>query len=225
MSLLHALLAIVLRDAKLGWVGGGGAALPAAFFAGASALAPFALGPDPQLLTKIGPGFLWLALALSALVSLERLFQGDLEDGTLDQLALSGIPLTLVVAAKVLGQWLAAGAPLVIISPILALLLQIPPHAIPALMLNLALGGLGLFFIGSIPAALAAGVRRGGLLAALLALPLYAPPVIFGAAAASAAASLGDFGGQPFLLLCAFTLAALATAPPAAAAGLRLHLS
>lgn len=225
MSFARALIAISMRDARLGWSGGGGAILPTAFFAGAAALAPFSIGPDPSVLAKIGPGFLWLALALAALVSLERLFQADLEDGTLDQLALSGVPLTFVVAAKVFGQWLAAGAPLVAITPVLALLLQVSPLAIPALMLNVAIGGLGLFFIGSIPAALSAGVQRGGLLAALLALPLYAPPVIFGAAAASAAAIGGGLGGQPFLLLCAFTLAALATAPLAATASLRLHLS
>lgn len=222
--MIRALAAITMREARLGWSGGGGALLPASFFAGAVMVAPFALGPDPGMLETIGPGYLWLALALSMLVSLERLFQADLEDGTLDQLAISGLPLSLVALSKTVGQWLAVAGPLLAVTPVAALMVRVEPGIIPALAAQLTIGSVALVLIGSIGAALGVGVRRGGLLVALIALPLYAPPVIFGAAAADLLAQGEGLMTQPFLLLAAITLGAAALAPMAAAASLRLHL-
>jgi heme exporter protein B len=224
MSALSACIAIVRREITLGWGAGGGALLSASFFAGAVMVAPFALGPAPDTLGRIGPGYLWLALALATLVSLERLFQSDLEDGTLDQLVLSPVPLTLVVLSKTIGQWIATALPLLLISPIAALMVRVAPNHIAPLCVQLAVGSLALFLIGAIGAALGASVRRGGLLVALLALPLYAPTVIFGAGAASLVANNGDILSQPFLFLCALVLGALALAPFATAAALRLHV-
>jgi heme exporter protein B len=224
MSILKACVAIARREIRLGWGSGGGALLSASFFAGAVMVAPFALGPAPDTLGRIGPGYLWLALALATLVSLERLFQSDLEDGTLDQLVLSPVPLTLVVLSKTIGQWVATASPLLAISPLAALMVRVSPNVIAPLCLQLAIGSLALFLIGSIGAALGASVRRGGLLVALLALPLYAPTVIFGAGSASLLANSGDVLSQPFLFLCALVLSALALAPFTAAAALRLHV-
>ncbi len=224
MSVAKALIAIAGREIALGWGSGGGALLSASFFAGAVMVAPFALGPAPDTLGRIGPGYLWLALSLATLVSLERLFQSDLEDGTLDQLVLAPVPLSLVVLAKVIGQWVATALPLLIICPVAALMVRVEPSHIGALCVQLSVGSLGLFLIGSIGAALGASVRRGGLLVALLALPLYAPTVIFGAGAASLVANGGPMLSQPFLFLCALVLAGLALAPVAASAALRLHV-
>jgi heme exporter protein B len=221
---MSAFLAIMAREVRLGWGHGGGALLSASFFAGAVMVAPFALGPSPDTLGRIGPGYLWLALALATLVSLERLFQSDLEDGTLDQLVLSPLPLTWVALGKTLGQWVATALPLLAISPIAALMVRVSPEHIGALTMQLGVGSLGLFLIGAIGAALGASVRRGGLLVALLALPLYAPTVIFGASSASFLSAGGALFSQPFLFLCALVLTALALAPFATAAALRLHL-
>jgi heme exporter protein B len=224
MSVLGACITIARREIALGWGAGGGSLLSASFFAGAVMVAPFALGPAPDILGKIGPGYLWLALSLATLVSLERLFQSDLEDGTLDQFVLSPVPLTLVVLSKTLGQWVATALPVLAISPIAALMVRVAPELIAPVCLQLAVGSLALFLIGSIGAALGASVRRGGLLVALLALPLYAPTVIFGAGAAGLLANGGAFLSQPFLFLCALVLVALALAPFATAAALRLHV-
>lgn len=224
MSLLRACSAIISREVRLGWGSGGGALLSASFFAGSIMVAPFALGPAPDTLGKIGPGYLWLALTLATLVSLERLFQADLEDGTLDQMLLSPLPASVQTLCKILGQWLAVSLPLLVVSPIAALLVRVKPELILPLCLQLGVGSLGLFLIGAIGAALGASVRRGGLLVALVVLPLYAPSVIFGASAAAELASGGPFWSQAFLFLCALVLAALAFAPLAAAASVRLHV-
>jgi heme exporter protein B len=218
------LAALAGRELRLGWGSGGGAFLPAAFFAGAVCVAPFAVGPDPARLGAIGPGYLWLALALATLVSLERLFQADLEDGTADQLVLSGLPLALVVAAKTAGQWLAVAGPLLLVVPVAAILVRVEPQHTLLLAAQLAVGSLALFQIGSIGAALGAGIKRGGLLVALVALPLYVPVLIFGAASAEALVRDGTVLSQPFLFVCALALASLALAPIAAAAALRLHI-
>lgn len=224
MGLTSGVLAIAGREVRLGWGAAGGAFLPAAFFAGAVCIAPFAVGPDPARLGAIGPGYLWLALALATLVSLERLFQADLEDGTADQLVLSGLPLPLVAAAKTAGQWLAVAGPLLLVAPVVAILVRVPPDKVLLLAVQLAVGSLALFQIGAIGAALGAGVRRGGLLVALVALPLYVPVLIFGAASAEALMRDGTVLSQPFLFVCALALAATALAPVAAAAALRLHV-
>lgn len=215
---------ILLREIRLNWGGSGGGFLPASFFFGAVMIAPFAVGSDPQQLKAIGPGYLWLALALATLVSLERLFQADLEDGTLDQLVLGKVPLSLIVLAKALGQWIAVALPIIAIVPLAAVMLRVEPFFIGGLMVQLLAGSLGLFMVGTIGAALGASVRRGGLLVALIALPLYAPILIFGAGSANALVRGGELLSQPFLLLLALTLGALALVPLAASAALRLHV-
>lgn len=201
------------------WAGGAGALLPVGFFAGAAMLVPFGIGHDTALLAAIGPGILWVALALSSLVTMERLFQADLEDGALDLWIQSEAPLAAIAAAKTLAHWLAAGLPLALITPLLGLMLQVPPEDLLPAAGAYAIGGLAFFLWGGVGAALTATVRRGGLLIALIALPLYVPTAIFGALTLQPAASPLP---PEALYLAATTLFALAVAPFAMAAALRL---
>ncbi len=218
-----ATLGLFFRELKIAWAGGGGAALPIGFFAGAATLTPLALGPAPDLLQAAGPGVLFIALALASLLPMERLFQADLEDGTLDVMAASGISLAGAALAKTAAHWLTSGLPLALISPVLWLMLQGRAEATGVVIIACLLGGLAFFFIGSIGAALTAGVRRGGLLIALTALPLYAPATIFGASALYAAAEGRDFA-QALSFCAACALASAALGPFAAGAALRAAL-
>ncbi len=211
--------AAFVQALKEGWAGGSGALLPVSFFAGAALLVPLTLGPDPQLLSRVGPGVLWAALALASLVTMERLFQSDLEDGALDLWLTSEAPVTAFAAAKALAHWLISGLPLALATPLLGLALGVEiDRVLPAAGLY-ALGGLAFFFWGGFGAALAAGVRRGGLLIALIALPFYVPTAIFGALAIASPAGLE---AAEALYVAASTLFALAVAPAATAAALRL---
>lgn len=221
MSLMRTLAAVFRRDLALAWGAGGGAAAPAGFFAGATVLIPLAIGADPQDLARLGPPLLWVTAALSALLVLERLFQADLEDGSLDQLLLAEAPLTLIVLAKGVALWLAVGAPLALLGAPLALSMQAPPAVAPLLAAQLGVGVAGFIGFGLIGAALAAGVRRGGVLIAVLVLPFFAPVIIFGAAAAEAAASGAQ--SNAFQLLCGVALLGVVAAPFGAAAALRLQ--
>jgi heme exporter protein B len=201
------------------WAGGAGALLPLGFFAGAAVLVPLGVGTDPDTLRAIGPGILWVSLALSSLVTLERIFQSDIEDGALDLWLQSDAPASAIAAAKTFAHWITAGLPLALLSPVLALMFQ--AEAGTGLLygaLIYGLGGLAFFFWGGVGAALSATVRRGGLLIALIALPLYVPTAIFGSLALSEATALTN---AP-LLLAATSLFALAAAPFAMAAALRL---
>jgi len=218
------LAAVFRRDLALAWAAGGGVAAPLGFFVGATALVPLTVGPDPETLAQIGPPLLWLTAALSALMVLERLFQADLEDGSLDQLLLSPAPLELIVAAKGAALWVAIGAPLALAAMPMALAMQTPPHAVAAVAIGLLIGLAAFIGAGLLGAALAAGVRRGGVLIAILVLPFFAPPVIFGAGAAALAAREGLFTA-PFWYLCATALIAVALGPIGAAAALRQQLS
>ena len=201
------------------WAGGAGALLPLGFFAGAAVLVPLGIGTEPGMLRAVGPGILWVSLALSSLVTLERIFQADVEDGALDLWLQAGAPVSAIAAAKTFAHWLTAGLPLALMSPVLALMFQAEAGTdLLAGALIYGLGGLAFFCWGGVGAALSATVRRGGLLIALIALPLYVPTAIFGSMAMSGAAG-GD--GAP-LLLVASTLFALALAPFAMAAALRL---
>lgn len=200
------------------WSGGAGALLPAAFFAGAAMLVPLTVGPESAILQRIGPGVLWVALALASLVTMERVFQSDLEDGTLDLWAQVDAPLSSLAAAKTLAHWLASGLPLALLTPVLGTALNMEPaKMLPAAGIY-ALGGLAFYFWGAFGAALAATVRRGGLLIALIALPFYLPTAIFGALALSSP----DTMPPEFVWLAAATLFALSVAPFAMAAALRL---
>ena len=201
------------------WAGGAGALLPVGFFAGAAMLVPFGIGSQPDQLGAIGGGILWVALALSSLVTMERIFQSDLEDGTLDLWLQADAPLAAIAAAKTLAHWLAAGLPLALITPLLGLMLQVPPAELLPAALAYGIGGIAFFLWGGLGAALTASVRRGGLLIALIALPLYVPTAIFGAMTLdSGAASLPPEA----LFLAASSLFACGIAPFAMAAALRL---
>ncbi|MGA1341491.1 MAG: heme exporter protein CcmB [Hyphomonas sp.] len=201
------------------WAGGAGALLPLGFLGGAAVLVPLGIGSDAETLKAVGPGIIWVALALASLVTLERIFQADAEDGTLDLWLQAGAPVSAIAAAKTLAHWLSAGLPLALFSPLLALMFQ--AEASPALLVNAVLyagGSLAYFFWGGVGAALSATVRRGGLLISLIALPLYVPTAIFGALAM--AGGPGSSGAP--LWLGASTLFACALAPYAMAAALRL---
>jgi heme exporter protein B len=221
---LKSFAALLSRDLALALRGGGAGPMALAFFAATLTLVPFGVGPEPVILSRIAAGMIWIAAALSALLSLERLFQGDAEDGALDLLLLSPLGAIPLVIAKCLAQWLTSGLPLVLIAPLFGLMLRLPAEAYLPLMLGLLAGTPAFFLIGALGAALTLGVRRGGLLIALIVLPLYVPFVIFGVATVEAAL-LGVSFWQCLFLLLAGTCLALALAPLATAAALRLHLS
>lgn len=219
---MTAFRALLVRDMRLAFRAGGGASLAAAFFALVSALVPFGVGADLVLLGRIAGGVLWVAAALAALLSLDRLFQADFEDGTLDVLAISSLSLEAAAAAKILAHWITTGLPLVLLSPVLGLLLNLPPRAYGALIASLAIGTPALSGVGAIGAALTLSVRRGGLILALIVLPLITPALIFGSGAVTDA--LEGTARGAFLFLAAFSVAAVALSPFASAAGVRLNL-
>jgi heme exporter protein B len=221
MSTLGALL---VRDMRIAVRVGGGAFMGVLFFLVVVTLVPFALGPDLALLKRIGPAILWLAALLANLLALDRLFAADQEDGSLDLLLMSQAPLELVVAVKGLAHWLTTGLPLVIAAPLIGLLLNLDGPADAALVLTLVAGTPALTFIGLIGAAIAVALRRGGLLLAILVLPLTVPVLIFGVAAANAALTGPVAFGTPFTILCALSLASLVVGPFAAAAALRQEI-
>ncbi len=221
MSVLAALL---VRDMRIAVRVGGGALIGVLFFLVVVTLMPFALGPDLALLKRIGPAILWLAALLASLLALDRLFAVDHEDGSLDLLLMSRAPLELVVAVKGLAHWLTTGLPLILAAPLIGLLLNLDGLAEAALVLTLLVGTPALTFIGLIGAAIAVALRRGGLLLAVLVLPLTVPVLIFGVAAANAAVMGPVPFGTPFTILCALSLASLVVGPFAAAAALRQEI-
>lgn len=219
-----ALRALFRRDLELAWGGGGGPLLACGFYAATVALVPLAAGADPGRLAVLAPGVAWLVLALASLLSLERLFEPDFEDGALDMLALGGPPLPAVAAVKSGAHWLATGAPLAGLAPLAAVGLGAEPRLFGPVLLTSLLGGAAFSAVGAVGAALALGARRGGLLIAVLVLPLLAPPVIFGAAAVEAAAA-GTAWLPSLALLGAYAAAAVALSPLAAAAAIRSALA
>ena len=223
---MNAFLALIAREVRLAIRVGGGGGMAVFFFLITISIVPLGVGPDLNLLTRIAPGMLWVALLLSALLTLDRLFQADQEDGTLDMFLMGGLSLELVVLAKALGHWLTTGLPLIVAAPVLGLLLNLPLEGMGPLMLAMAIGSPALSFLGAVGAALAVGVRRGGLLISLLVLPFYVPVLIFGVSATRAAliAVPGDLGGRSLLLLGAVTLVSLVLGPVGGAAALRANL-
>jgi heme exporter protein B len=217
LSRLGVLLA---RETALAWGRGGGPLVSVGFYAGVATLLPLAIGPEAGRLAAVAPGAAWVALALASLLSLDRLFERDYEDGALDQLALSPVPLEMTAAAKCLGQWIATGAPLALAAPIAAVGLGAPLSLAPLILVCALVGGLAFAFVGGIGAALSLGARRGGLLTAVIVLPLFTPPVIFGGGALDAFASGLPWTGG-FALLCAYAAAAVALGPLAMAAACR----
>jgi heme exporter protein B len=218
---MSALSALFIRDLKLAVRVGGGGGIGVLFFLIVTALTPFAIGPDLALLGRIGPAILWLGALLASLLTLDRLLAADHEDGSLDLILTGETPLELAVAAKALAHWLTTGLPLVIATPLLGLFMNLDASASAAVALTLLAGTPALTFIGLIGAALAVALRRGGLLLAVLVLPLTVPVLIFGVAASNAAIVGPLPFGTPFAVLCALTLVSLVVGIFAAAAGLR----
>lgn len=217
---MSALPAIVMRDLKLALRAGGGAGIGVIFFLTLVTIVPFAVGPDMPLLTRIGPAILWIGALLATLLGLDRIFSADHEDGSLDQLMLASMPLELIAAAKGLAHWLATGLPLVIVTPLLGLMLGVEPKALLAVTMTLLVGTPGVTFLGLIAAALSASMPRGGLLSAVLILPLSIPLLIFGVVSTNAAIAENALTA-PFRFLCAISLFFLVLGPVAAAAALR----
>jgi heme exporter protein B len=216
------LTALLVRDMRIAVRVGGGALIGVLFFVVVVTMMPFAVGPELALLKRIGPAILWLGALLASLLALDRLFATDQEDGSLDLILTGRAPLELVIAAKGLAHWLTTAVPLMVAAPLVGLLLDIEAPAQAGLMLTLLVGTPALTFIGIIGAAIAVTLRRGGLLLAIIVLPLTVPVLIFGVAAANAAMAGPVPFGTPFTLLCAFSLASLVIGPFAAAAALRL---
>lgn len=215
--------ALLLRDLRLALRAGGGFGLGLGFFLILAVLVPLGVGPNPATLALIAPGILWVGALLACLLSLDRLFALDFEDGSLDLLATAPIPLEGVVAIKALAHWLTTGLPLVLVAPLLGLLLNLPAPAYGWLVLSLLLGTPALSVIGAFGAALTVGLKRGGLLLSLLVLPLYMPTLIFGSELVSRGAQ-GLPVGTALALLAGITTGACALLPFAAAQALRINL-
>jgi heme exporter protein B len=215
--------ALLLRDIRLATRAGGSAALALAFFAAVATLVPLGIGVDLRLLARVAGGVLWVAAVLAALLSLDRLFQADFEDGSLDLIALSPLSLETISTAKIAAHWLTTGLPLTLLSPLLGLMFGLPAQAILVLTLSLLIGTPAVSGLGAIGAALTLSIRRGGLILPLLVLPLLAPAVIFGAGAVQG--MLDGLANGGLLFLAAFSVAATLLSPFAAAAAVRLNLA
>lgn len=215
------LTALFRRDLRVGRRIGGGAALGVVFFLILVVLMPFGVGPDLNLLSRIGPAILWIAALLATLLGLDRLFQSDRDDGSLDLLLTSRSPAEAIVLVKCTAHWLLTGLPLVACSPVFGLMLGMSPQALGQTTASLAVGTPALTMLGAVGAALTVGLRRGGLLMAILILPLCVPVLIFGVSAATAGLGNPVPFATPFLVLCALSLATIAGTPFAAAAALR----
>jgi heme exporter protein B len=216
-------LGLLRRELLLAFRQGGEIGLALGFFVLAVVLFPLGVGPEAEMLRRIGGGIIWVAALLAAVLSLDRLFAADYADGNLDLLALSAMPLEGVVVAKCAAHWVTTGLPLAIISPFLGLLVDLDAASIPVLALGLLIGTPALSLLGAIAAALTLGARRPGVLSSLIVLPLYLPVLIFGAGAVEAGIAGG--GARPHLLLLgALSLASLPLAPLATAAALRQAL-
>ena len=217
------MIALLLRDLRLAIRAGGGFGLALAFFLIVTILVPFGVGPEAEVLSRIAPGILWIGALLACLLSLDRIFATDMEDGSLELLATSPLPMEAMVAAKALAHWLTTGLPLSLAAPMFALFLNLPAEGYSWLILTLLIGTPALSLIGAFGAALTVGLKRGGLLMSLLVLPLYVPTLIFGAVTLRRG-SEGLEASTGLLLLAGITLMSLAILPFASAAALRMNL-
>jgi heme exporter protein B len=213
--------ALLARELRLGFVDSGAIGTALGFYLVVITLVPLGLGPDLKLLTRIAPGILWIGLLLASLLSLGRLFEADLDDGSLDALAMGPLPLEVTVAVKSIAHWLSTGLPLVLITPALGLMLNLDMTAIPIVIGTMLIGTPAISFLGAIGAALTLRAQRSGLLVALLVLPLYIPTLIFGISAIQAVTTPPGSLGASLALLTAISLASLIIGPFAAAAALR----
>ncbi len=221
---MSAFWTLVMRDLRLAVREGGAIGTALGFFLVVVAMMPLGLGPDLVLLSRMAAGILWIALLLAALLSLSRIFEADYDDGTLEIIATGALPLELVAAAKSLAHWLTTGIPLALLAPVLGLLLNLDLKAYPVLIATMLAGTPAVSFLGAIGAALTLRARRGGLLMALLVLPLYIPTLIFGILALSAATLASEGFTASFLILIAVSLASIVLGPIAAAAALRIQM-
>ena len=217
---MSAFSAVLAREVRLSVRHGADTLAALFFFVVAASLFPLAIGPAPETLGRLAPGIVWVCALLAALLPLDRLFGADFEDGSLDQLLLSGLPASGVAAAKACAHWLVTGLPLLLAAAPLAVMLRMAPEAAPVLVLGLLVGTLALSLLGTMGAAIVLGARRGGVLLPLLVLPLAMPVLIFGVAAADAV-SMGLSPRQPLLLLAALLAAMVPLCPLAAGAALR----
>lgn len=217
------MIALLWRDLRLATRTGGGLGLGVAFFLILCTLVPFGIGPDRAALAPVAPGILWVGALLACLLSLDRIFALDHEDGSLDLLATAPLPLEGTVAVKALAHWITTGLPLILAAPLFGVLLQLPVQAMPWLVASLLIGTPALSMLGAFGAAITVGLRRGGMLLSLLVLPLYIPTLIFGAEITRRGAE-GAATGTPLLFLAGITMAVLALIPFAAAAALRVNL-
>ena len=217
------MIALLVRDVRLAIRAGGGVGLGLTFFLMVTVLVPLGVGPDVQVLQRIAPGILWVGALLACLLTLDRMFALDYEDGSLDLLATSPIPMEGVVAVKSLAHWLVTGLPLTLLAPVLWVLMNLERGGYVWLVVALALGTPALSVIGGFGAALTVGLRRGGLLLGLLVLPMYVPTLIFGVEVVKRGAA-GDAVAVPLALLAGITLACVALLPFASAAAIRANL-
>lgn len=217
---MNGLSLLVRHEIKLAFRGGTDAVMAVVFFVLAASLFPFGVGPDPEILPRIGGGVIWVVALLASMLSLERMFSTDYEDGSLEQYVLSPLPMGLVALAKIIAHWLTTGILLLVAAPVLAVLYNMPGPTVWPLILSMLLGTPILSLIGSIGAALTLGARRSGVLISLLVLPLFIPVLIFGALVVDSALNGRDFGSL-LMVLGGFLLLALATAPWVTAAALR----
>lgn len=213
--------ALFLRDLRIAARAGGAAMIGVLFFLTVVATIPFGVGPDLNLLSRIGPAILWIGVLLASLLGLDRLFQADRDDGALDVMMMQETPLALLVFVKCLAHWVATGLPLVAVSPLLGLFMNVEPLAIGATLLTLLVGTPAIAFIGAVGAAVAVALPRGGLLVSILVLPLAIPVLVFGVSAVYAATQPPAPFLPPFLILLAITLFFVVLGPIAAAAALR----
>jgi heme exporter protein B len=223
-GLMRAGAAMLTRDLRLVWRRRGDASQPMLFAVLVVSLFPLALGNQPELLARMAPGVLWVALLLASLLTLDRLYRGDAEDGSLEQMLLTPVPLSWLIAVRVLVHWLTTALPLVAITPLLAELIHLPGDLLGLLMLTLLLGTPLLSLIGAVVAALTVGMRSSGMLLGLLALPLYVPILVFGAGIVMAAEQGLPWQGAMLLLAAALALS-LVLAPLAAATAIRIAMT
>ncbi|WP_421693264.1 heme exporter protein CcmB [Aestuariivirga sp.] len=220
MSLI---LALIRRDITLTIRQGGGVGTALGFFLTVVVLLPIGIGPDQALLARIAPGALWISLLLSVLLSADRIFQQDFEDGSLDIMTMGPVPFEIVALAKAIAHWLSTSLPLAVAAPLLGFLVNLEPGAILPLAIAMVLGSVALSLLASIGAAVTVGLRRGGLLVSILVLPLYVPVLIFGLSASQPGAAPG-LTLASLLILAAITLVSLVVSPLASAAALRSYL-
>ncbi|HHN73480.1 MAG TPA: heme exporter protein CcmB [Thermopetrobacter sp.] len=218
------LVSLVGRDVRLALRAGGGVGTAFGFFLTVIVLLPIGIGPDQALLSRIAPGALWIALLMSVLLSADRIYTADFEDGSLEVLALGPAPLEVVALAKALAHWLTAGLPLAVAAPLLGFLLNLDAALVPTLAGAMILGSVALSMLAALGAAITVGLRKGGLLISLLILPLYIPLMIFGVSASTGGNAGPDITTPSFLILAAVVLLAIVVSPVASAAALRAHM-